>query len=94
MGDMSYEGAIGGFVFACPTGSVKQKLYGSTEQLPAIMYQVFQEIETEGYVCRELYVDTHSVNLSRAAESRGSGCNVSRQDHPCKRGDTARNGIC
>ena len=68
MGDMSYEGAIGGFVFACPTGSVKQKLYGSTEQLPAIMYQVFQEIETEGYVCRELYVDTHSVNLSRAAE--------------------------
>ena len=68
MGDMSYEGAIGGFVFAGPTGSVKQKLYGSTEQLPAIMYQVFQEIETEGYVCRELYVDTHSVNLSRAAE--------------------------
>ena len=32
MGDVSYEGAIGGFVFACPTGSVKQKLYGSTEQ--------------------------------------------------------------
>ncbi len=47
---------------------MKQKLYGSTEQLPAIMFQVFQEIETEGYVCRELYVDTHSVNLSRAAE--------------------------
>jgi hypothetical protein len=68
MGDVSYEGAIGGFAFACPTGSVKQKLYGSTEQLPAIMFQVFQEIESEGYVCRELYVDTHSVNLSRAAE--------------------------
>ena len=48
MGDLSYEGAIGGFVFACPTGSVKQKLYGSTEQLPAIMFQVFQEIESEG----------------------------------------------
>lgn len=32
------------------------------------MFQVFQEIESKGYVCRELYVDTHSVNLSRAAE--------------------------
>ena len=68
MGDMSFEGAIGGFVFACPTGSVKQKLYGTTEQLPAILFQVLQEIEGQGYVCRELYVDTHSVNLSQAAE--------------------------
>ena len=68
MGPISYEGAIGGFVFACPTGSIKQKLYGSTEQLPAILFQVLQEIESEGYVCRELYVDTHSVNLSRAVE--------------------------
>jgi hypothetical protein len=68
MGDMSFEGAIGGFVFACPTGSVKQKLYGTTEQLPAILFQVLQEIEGQGYVCREVYVDTHSVNLSQAAE--------------------------
>ena len=68
MGPISYEGAIGGFVFACPTGSIKQKLYGTTEQLPAILFQVLQEIESEGYVCRELYVDTHSVNLSRAVE--------------------------
>jgi hypothetical protein len=45
MGPMSYEGAIGGFVFACPTGSIKQKLYGTTEQLPAILFQVLQEIE-------------------------------------------------
>ncbi len=67
MGDMSFEGAIGGFVFACPTGSIKQKLYGTTEQLPAILFQVLQ-IEGQGYVCRELYVDTHSVNLSQAAE--------------------------
>ena len=55
-------------MFACPTGSIKQKLYGTTEQLPAILFQVLQEIESEGYVCRELYVDTHSVNLSRAVE--------------------------
>ena len=68
MGDMSYQGGIGGFVFACPKGSVKTKLYGSTEQFPSILFQVLQEIETEGYVTREIYVDTHSVNLSKAAE--------------------------
>jgi hypothetical protein len=37
MGNVSSEGAIGGFVFARPTGSIKQKLYGTTEQLPAIL---------------------------------------------------------
>jgi hypothetical protein len=68
MGIESYEGAKGGFVFACPTGSVKQRLYGSTKQFPAILYQVLQEVETAGYVCREIYVDTFSVNLSKAAE--------------------------
>jgi hypothetical protein len=68
MGAESYEGAKGGFVFACPTGSVKQRLYGSTKQFPAILYQVLQEIETAGFVCREIYVDTFSVNLSQAAE--------------------------
>jgi hypothetical protein len=68
MGDLSYQGGIGGFVFACPRGSVKIKLYGSTEQFPSILFQVLQEIESEGYVTREVYVDTHSVNLSKAAE--------------------------
>ena len=68
MGDMSYQGGIGGFVFACPRGSVKIKLYGTSEQFPSILFQVLQEIESEGYVTRELYVDTHSVNLSKAAE--------------------------
>ncbi len=68
MGDVSYQGGIGGYVFACPTGSIKVKLYGSTEQFPSILFQVLQEIETEGFVTREIYVDTHSVNLSRAAE--------------------------
>jgi hypothetical protein len=69
-GGQSYEGAIGGFVFACPTGSVKQKLYGSAEQLPSILFQVLQEIKLEGYVCRELYIDTHSVNLSQAVAEK------------------------
>ncbi len=68
MGDVSYQGGIGGCVFACPTGSIKTKLYGSTEQFPSILFQVLQEIESEGFVTRENYVDTHSVNLSRAAE--------------------------
>jgi len=68
MGDLSYQGGIGGFVFACPKGSIKMKLYGSTAQFPSIMFQVLQEIESEGYVTREIYVDTHSVNLSKAAE--------------------------
>jgi hypothetical protein len=68
MGDMSYQGGIGGFVFACPRGSVKIKLYGTSEQFPSILFQILQEIESEGYVARELYVDTHSVNLSKAAE--------------------------
>jgi hypothetical protein len=68
MGDLSYQGGIGGFVFACPRGSVKIKLYGTTEQFPSILFQILQEIESEGYVTRELYVDTHSVNLSKAAE--------------------------
>ena len=68
MGDVSYQGGIGGFVFACPRGSVKIKLYGTTEQFPSILFQVLQEIESEGYVTREIYVDTHSVNLSKAAK--------------------------
>jgi hypothetical protein len=67
-GEVSYQGGIGGYVFACPSGSVKTKLYGSTEQFPSILFQVLQEVESEGYVTREVYVDTHSVNLSKAAE--------------------------
>jgi hypothetical protein len=38
------------------------------EQFPSILFQVLQEIETEGFVCRELYVNTFSVNLSKATE--------------------------
>jgi len=42
--------------------------YPTKVELPSIMFQVLQEIESEGYVTREIYVDTHSVNLSKAAE--------------------------
>ena len=69
MGVESYQGAKGGFVFVCPvSGKIKVKLYGTTKQFPAILYQVCQEIESEGFTVREIYVDTFSVNISRAAE--------------------------
>jgi hypothetical protein len=44
---------------------IKVKLYASTKQFPAILYQVLQEIESEGYVTREMYVDTYIVNISK-----------------------------
>ena len=40
MGDPSYQGAIGGYVFACPvSGRIKVKLYATTEQYPAMLFQ-------------------------------------------------------
>ena len=69
MGAESYQGAKGGFVFTCPSsGTIKVKLYAASAQFPAILYQVLQEIEAEGYSCREVYVDTLKVNFSAAAE--------------------------
>ena len=69
MGSLSYQGGIGGFVFVCPiSGKIKAKLYSSQEQFPAILYQVFLDVETEGYTVRELYCDTNAVNISAAAE--------------------------
>ena len=69
MGQESYQGAKGGFVFVCPvSGRMKVKLYATTKQYPAILYQILQEVESEGYAVREVYVDTHIVNISQAAE--------------------------
>ena len=69
MGPESYEGGIGGFVFACPvSGKIKAKIYSTLEQYPAVLYQVLQEIESEGYVTREIYCDAAAVNLSQAVE--------------------------
>ncbi len=69
MGTESYEGGIGGFVFVCPVSeTIKAKIYSTLEQYPAVLYQVLQEIESEGYVCREIYYDTSSVNLSQSVE--------------------------
>jgi hypothetical protein len=69
MGNESYQGAKGGFVFVCPvSGSMKVKLYASAMRFPAILYQILQEVESEGFAVRELYVDTFIVNISKEAE--------------------------
>jgi hypothetical protein len=38
------------------------------KEFPAILYQVLQQIESEGFVCKEIMVDTYVVNFSAAAE--------------------------
>ncbi len=65
MGMQSYQGAKGGFVFVCPvSGRMKVKLYATTKQYPAILYQVLQEVESEGYAVREIYVDTQLFSIN------------------------------
>ena len=66
LGEESYQGAKGGFVFVCPsTGTIKVKLYATSEQFPAILYQVLQEIEGEGFSCREIYTGCAVAALRR-----------------------------
>ncbi len=65
LGCESYGGAKGGMIFVCPmSGSIILKLYAKAKQFPAILYQVLQHIESQGFVCRELMVDTYVLNLS------------------------------
>ena len=69
MGEASYEGAIGGYLFRCPsTGEIHHKLYASHEQFPAAVFQFLTHVEGEGNRCHELYVDTFSVNISAELE--------------------------
>jgi hypothetical protein len=69
MGQVSYEGAIGGYLFKCPaTGETHHKLYSSHEQFPAAVFQFLVHIEGEGHRCHELYVDTFAVNISNELE--------------------------
>ena len=69
MGGESYEGAVGGYVLVCPSsGTLRRKLYATALQFPAILYQFLCDVERQHFFCRELYVDTHSVNLSQEAE--------------------------
>jgi hypothetical protein len=69
MGEESYDGAIGGYLFKCPaTGDAHHKLYASHEQFPAAVFQFLTHVEGEGHRCHELYVDTFSVNISSELE--------------------------
>ena len=69
MGEVSYEGAIGGYLFKCPsTGETHHKLYASHEQFPSAVFQFLTYVEGEGNRCHELYVDTFSVNISAELE--------------------------
>jgi len=69
LGGLSHGGAKGGIVFVCPiTGSLILKLYSKMTQFPAILYQVLQQVESQGFICKEIMVDTYVVNLSEAAE--------------------------
>ena len=69
LGAESYEGAIGGFVFSdTSSGTMKRKLYATTKQFPSILFQFLQDVESQHFVCREIVVDTHSVNISEEAE--------------------------
>jgi hypothetical protein len=69
LGSESLEGAKGGIICVCPvSGSIILKLYASLKQFPAILYQVLQYVESQGFICREIMVDTFVVNLSEAAE--------------------------
>jgi hypothetical protein len=38
------------------------------KEFPAILYHFFQQIESQGFVCREVLVDTYVIDLSEAAE--------------------------
>jgi hypothetical protein len=69
MGQPSYEGAIGGYLFRCPTtGETHHKLYASHEQFAAAVFQFLTHVEGEGHRCHELYVDTFAVNISSEVE--------------------------
>jgi hypothetical protein len=70
LGSDSLEGAKGGIIAVCPiSGSIILKLYATMKQFPAILYQILQYVESHGFVCREVMVDTYVVSLSSAAEN-------------------------
>ena len=69
LGVESYEGAVGGHLFVCPsTGEKHHKFYATNEQFPVALFQFLVHVESEGHRCREIYVDTYVVNISAEAE--------------------------
>ena len=69
MGEVSEEGAIGSYLFTCrSTGSTDIRLYASHYQFPVALHQFLVRVQAEFWTCRVIYVDTHSVNLSKDVE--------------------------
>ena len=69
MGDVSEEGAIGSYLFTCrSTGSTDIRLYASHYQFPVALHQFLVRVQAEFWTCRVIFVDTHSVNLSKDVE--------------------------
>ena len=69
LGGESYDGAIGGYVFYCRSSkTLRNKLYASHKQFPVLLYQFLQDVESQHFRCREIVVDTFSVNISQEAE--------------------------
>ena len=60
---------LGGGVFYCRSSkTLRNKLYASHEQFPVLLYQFLQDVESQHFRCREIVVDTFSVNISQEAE--------------------------
>ena len=69
LGETSIEGAIGGYLFVCPsTGAEDLRLYASHEQYPVALHQFLVRVEAEHYRVHVIYCDTHSVLISEEAE--------------------------
>jgi hypothetical protein len=69
MGALSEEGASGAYLFTClSTGSTDIRLYASHHQFPIALHQFLVRVQAEFWTCRVIYMDTHSVNLSKDVE--------------------------
>ena len=69
MGALSEEGASGAYLFTClSTGSTDIRLYASHHQFPIALHQFLVRVQAEFWTCRVIFMDTHSVNLSKDVE--------------------------
>jgi hypothetical protein len=65
LGGESYEGAVGGYLFVCPSsGAEDLRLYASHVQFPIALHQFLTRVEAEYRRVHIMYMDTFSVNLS------------------------------
>jgi hypothetical protein len=61
--------SIGSYLFTCrSTGSTDIRLYANHYQFPVALHQFLVRVQAEFWTCRVIFVDTHSVNLSKDVE--------------------------